>query len=92
MKAVRAWVAAVIVTGCNAAVPTAPTLRTLLKPSWNAHRVLTLTRRALPLISTDHAEVGSPWAYLVCILSSQHARDLNHMVEIVRHPRGEQLA
>ena len=26
MKAVRAWVAAVIVTGCNAAVPTAPTL------------------------------------------------------------------
>jgi hypothetical protein len=26
MKAVPAWVAAVIVTGCNAAVPTAPTL------------------------------------------------------------------
>src|SRR5687767_6697649 len=42
--------------------------------------------------SVHHAQVGTPGTYSFGILLRQHLRNLRDVTEILRHPRGEQLA
>jgi hypothetical protein len=46
----------------------------------------------LPLRSADDPKVGSPGADVVGVLPRQYARDLHHVIEVVRHPGRQQLA
>ena len=42
--------------------------------------------------AADDPQIGSPWADLVRVLAREHSRDLHNVIEVVRDPRGEELA
>src|SRR5207249_9462031 len=59
-------------------------------PSWPSHPFWPFTPRSA-LRAADDSEIRAPRPDFARILSGQHARDLRHMIEVVRDPRCEQL-
>src|SRR5437016_5549498 len=44
------------------------------------------------LLTADDSQVSLPRADFVRVLPRQHSRDLHNVIEVVRDPRGEELA
>src|SRR4051794_23596417 len=45
-----------------------------------------------PARCTEQREIGKPWSYGAGILPAHHSGDLPEVIEIVGHPRREELA
>src|SRR5262245_61786308 len=50
------------------------------------------TARQSTLRPADDAQVGAPRSHLVRVLPGEHARNLHDVVEVVRHPRRQELS
>jgi hypothetical protein len=44
-----------------------------------------------PLCSADDSQVGSPRADFIGVLPREHSRDLHYVIEVVCHPRRQEL-